>query len=165
MTYFQRGAFMNRITLPCQLVFASVIIFSSLVLNPSFAESTDAGTGLRFAVSFPREKSAIPLDGRILLMLSTNNTEEPRFQITSDPDTQTRGTNTRLGWPKRARLVGMRARTVWAIPVFKLSACITRAGRRFRVTRSLCGNQASTMSPRLHIIVSFHTWGIPVFRP
>ena len=29
-----------------------------------------------------------PLDGRVLLMLSNNNTEEPRFQITNDADTQ-----------------------------------------------------------------------------
>src|SRR6516165_5316332 len=79
---------MCRITLPCQFALVSVIIFSSFVPCPPFAENTDAGAGLRFRVSFPTEKSATPLDGRVLLMLSTNDAEEPRFQITNDPDTQ-----------------------------------------------------------------------------
>jgi hypothetical protein len=77
---------MNRITLPRQFLVALAILFSSFV--PSFAENTGVGAGLRFRVSFSREKSATPLDGRVLLMLSTNNAAEPRFQITSDPETQ-----------------------------------------------------------------------------
>jgi hypothetical protein len=79
---------MSRITLPCPFVFALAILFSEFDPDPSFAEDTDVGAGLRFRVSFAREQGATPLDGRVLLMLSTGNAEEPRFQITSDPDTQ-----------------------------------------------------------------------------
>jgi len=43
---------------------------------------------VRFAVSFPPEKSAAPLDGRMLLLLSTNGDAEPRFQINDGPATQ-----------------------------------------------------------------------------
>ncbi len=39
---------------------------------------------LRFEVSFSKELSATPLDGHILLMLSKNSDQEPRFQITFD---------------------------------------------------------------------------------
>src|SRR2546426_8338364 len=44
--------------------------------------------GARFAISFPAGKSAAPLDGRVLLMLSTDTTAEPRFQISDGPNTQ-----------------------------------------------------------------------------
>ncbi len=44
--------------------------------------------GARFAISFPAAKSAAPLDGRVLLMLSTDTTAEPRFQISDGPNTQ-----------------------------------------------------------------------------
>ena len=42
----------------------------------------------RFAVSFPRERSATPLDGRVLLLVSTDSTREPRFQIGYATETQ-----------------------------------------------------------------------------
>jgi len=35
----------------------------------------------RFEISFPKEMSATPLDGHVLLLLATNGTREPRFQI------------------------------------------------------------------------------------
>jgi len=47
-----------------------------------------AYAGVRFDISFPRERSAAALDGRLLLMLSTNPAAEPRFQITDSPATQ-----------------------------------------------------------------------------
>jgi hypothetical protein len=47
----------------------------------SFAE-------VKFAVSFPAERSKTPLDGRMLLLLSTNGDAEPRFQISDGPATQ-----------------------------------------------------------------------------
>jgi hypothetical protein len=37
--------------------------------------------GVRFAVTFPATRSDAPLQGRLLLMLSTDSTAEPRFQI------------------------------------------------------------------------------------
>ena len=39
-------------------------------------------------VVFPRQRSAEPLDGRLLLLVSTDSTGEPRFQISDDPVTQ-----------------------------------------------------------------------------
>ncbi len=42
----------------------------------------------RFAVSFPSAQSAEPLDGRLLLILSTDPSEEPRLQISNSVRTQ-----------------------------------------------------------------------------
>ena len=43
---------------------------------------------LRFAVSFPAERSALPLDGRVLLIISNDGSAEPRFQISDGANTQ-----------------------------------------------------------------------------
>ena len=39
-------------------------------------------------VSFPAERSKTPLDGRLLLLLSTNGNAEPRFQVNDGAATQ-----------------------------------------------------------------------------
>jgi hypothetical protein len=65
-----------------------LLLLASFPPESSFAEDKSADAGPRFQISFPKERNATPLDGRILLMLSTNNAEEPRFQITNDADTQ-----------------------------------------------------------------------------
>lgn len=44
--------------------------------------------GLQFAISFPLERSAQPLVGRLLLLISADSTAEPRFQINEGPETQ-----------------------------------------------------------------------------
>ena len=44
--------------------------------------------GLEFAISFSMEQSTQALDGRMLLLLSTNDEKEPRFQIVDGPETQ-----------------------------------------------------------------------------
>lgn len=59
-------------------------MFACLLL-PSL---TLAQQGPRFTVSFPKERSAVPLDGRILLVFSTDPLAEPRMQINDSPDTQ-----------------------------------------------------------------------------
>ncbi len=41
-----------------------------------------------FSVSFPASQSAKPLDGRVLLVLSTDDSEEPRMQIDDSPGSQ-----------------------------------------------------------------------------
>jgi hypothetical protein len=46
------------------------------------------GTGPRFLVRYPAARSAAPLDGRLLLMLSTDSTAEPRMQISDISETQ-----------------------------------------------------------------------------
>jgi hypothetical protein len=42
---------------------------------------SDSRGGLRFSVTYGSDKSSTPLDGRLLLMLSTDKTGEPRTQI------------------------------------------------------------------------------------
>ena len=37
--------------------------------------------GERFEISFPKEMSAGPLDGHVLMLISNNGDQEPRFQI------------------------------------------------------------------------------------
>jgi hypothetical protein len=59
---------------------ATVVILLAAPLG-SFAE-------VKFAVSFPAERSKTPVDGRMLLLLSTNGEEEPRYQINDGPATQ-----------------------------------------------------------------------------
>jgi hypothetical protein len=49
------------------------------------ATSTD---GPRFSISFPESASNRALDGRLLLLISTDNAKEPRFQISEDLSTQ-----------------------------------------------------------------------------
>lgn len=43
---------------------------------------------LHFSISFSTERCEETLDGRILLMISNNDSEEPRFQISDGPETQ-----------------------------------------------------------------------------
>jgi hypothetical protein len=57
-------------------------VLSLLLSAPALAE------GLRFAVSVSPEKSATPLDGRLLLMISNDPSAEPRFQIADGAKTQ-----------------------------------------------------------------------------
>jgi hypothetical protein len=47
-----------------------------------------AAAAPRFSISFPKERSATPLDGRLLLLLSTDPSAEPRMQINSSVKTQ-----------------------------------------------------------------------------
>jgi hypothetical protein len=46
------------------------------------------GASYRFSVSFPSQQSATPLDGRLLLVLSTDSSAEPRLQISNSVRTQ-----------------------------------------------------------------------------
>jgi hypothetical protein len=48
----------------------------------------EAATATVFSVSFPKARSDRPIDGRILLILSTDASEEPRMQINDTPKTQ-----------------------------------------------------------------------------
>jgi len=52
------------------------------------AASSVAHAGLRFALSFPVERATQPLDGRMLLLVSSDSTSEPRFQINEGHETQ-----------------------------------------------------------------------------
>jgi hypothetical protein len=62
----------------------------ALVTMPLLALVASSGRptpGLRVAVSFPREQSPAPLDGRLLLLVSTDSSAEPRNQIADGPET------------------------------------------------------------------------------
>ena len=52
------------------------------------ASRLPADARLRVALSFPASISSTPLDGRMLLLLSTDGGQEPRFQITDNDRTQ-----------------------------------------------------------------------------
>ncbi len=55
------------------------VLFIALITSlPSWAASAQP---LSFEVSFPRELSAAPVDGHILLILSKDGKQEPRFQV------------------------------------------------------------------------------------
>jgi hypothetical protein len=62
-----------------------------LILLSVFLFSSDAdlrSNSLRFEISLPSTASKEPLDGRLLLLISANNEQEPRFQINEDLNTQ-----------------------------------------------------------------------------
>jgi hypothetical protein len=52
------------------------------------ADNAAKAEGIQIRVSFGAELSKTPLDGRLLVMLSTDAKEEPRFQINESPKTQ-----------------------------------------------------------------------------
>jgi hypothetical protein len=58
-----------------------VIFCATLVLATGLAGHGDAPAPLRFAVSFGAAVSPGPLDGRLLLLISTDESAEPRMQI------------------------------------------------------------------------------------
>src|SRR6266498_384115 len=62
---------------------AFVALVAALPLLAAFGPSS--GSKLRFAITLPSALPGEPLDGRLLLLLSTDDRKEPRFQI-SDTD-------------------------------------------------------------------------------
>ncbi len=77
-----------------------------------------AAAAQAFSVTFPNEVSAQPLDGRLLLLLSTDPSDEPRNQIDDTPRTQmVFGVNVD-GWqPGKPQVVDASA---WGYPVRSL---------------------------------------------
>jgi len=68
-----------------RLVSSVLILMSSLIL--SCGGPQQGGTNLRFEVTLP-ESIAEPMDGRVLLLLSTKDDSEPRFHAVSRRDPQ-----------------------------------------------------------------------------
>jgi hypothetical protein len=62
---------------------AFVALVAALPLFAAFAPSS--GSKVRFAITLPATFAGEPLDGRLLLLVSTDDRKEPRFQI-SDTD-------------------------------------------------------------------------------
>lgn len=57
-------------------------------VTASAGAQTPSRSNLRFEITFPAERSRMPLDGRLLLLISTDTAGEPRFQISDAPGTQ-----------------------------------------------------------------------------
>jgi len=64
------------------------LLVCPLFFDAPLAAQSSAVPGPRFFVTFPTTKSAAPLDGRLLLLLSTDSTAEPRMQISDIYETQ-----------------------------------------------------------------------------
>jgi hypothetical protein len=75
-------------TTPRPRPLARALPFALAIAAILLAAPLGALAEVRFAVSFPVDRSAAPLDGRMLLLLSTNGDAEPRFQISDGPATQ-----------------------------------------------------------------------------
>lgn len=95
---------MSRTTAPCLL---------ALLLGPATAaggQARLAPAGPRFEVTFPATRSVTALDGRLLLMLSTDSSAEPRFQVGDQENTQLIfGIDVESWLPGRPRTVDTRA--------------------------------------------------------
>ncbi len=50
------------------------------------APGATAGRGVKFAVSIPKARTDSARDGRVLVLLATDSTSEPRFQVEPEPD-------------------------------------------------------------------------------
>ena len=69
-----------------------LFVFMMALLSGPFAPSGTADnlaqTRLRFSISVPESAGPAPVDGRLLLLISSSDVKEPRFQITEDLGTQ-----------------------------------------------------------------------------
>jgi hypothetical protein len=65
----------------------SLTLFAATVLALA-SLACGSRRGIEFALSFPAARSAQPLDGRLLVLISTDPAAEPRFQIGDGPNTQ-----------------------------------------------------------------------------
>jgi hypothetical protein len=81
---------MNRSNLKraCLLALAATLPSLAVLFFPTGAQMKSTPAGPRFSISFPESASKTPLDGRLLLLISTDNTKEPRLQISEDLTTQ-----------------------------------------------------------------------------
>jgi hypothetical protein len=70
------------------LSFLTLFALIALAIPQQARLADQPQSNLRFAISFPAERSKSPLDGRLLLLISKNNDREPRFQINEDLNTQ-----------------------------------------------------------------------------
>ncbi|HZI62075.1 MAG TPA: hypothetical protein VFD62_15265 [Pyrinomonadaceae bacterium] len=59
-----------------------------LLLPFGFSTNAQVQSNVRFEISLPESAGKEPLDGRLLLLISTNDKQEPRFQISEDLTTQ-----------------------------------------------------------------------------
>lgn len=66
-----------------------IFIFSGMLILMNCQQEKVGQKGqLKFEFVFPEERSTEALDGRMLLLVSNDESREPRFQISDGPDTQ-----------------------------------------------------------------------------
>lgn len=65
-------------------------IIAPLLTAPAFSQAAGNGSPakLRFEVSLPAQPGDKPVDGRVYVLLSTDDKAEPRFEINDSPETQ-----------------------------------------------------------------------------
>ena len=63
-----------------------VVLAAMLMIGSSICGAVDAlaPAGNTFSVSFPASASSVPLDGRIILLLSHDSSREPRTHVQAD---------------------------------------------------------------------------------
>ena len=73
----------------------ATVIYGALAAGVGFglvlaaqARPPEKAASIRFDVSFPAKAVQGPVDGRLLVMVSNDDRDEPRFQISDDPSTQ-----------------------------------------------------------------------------
>ena len=76
---------MKNLTLKIGFAMLSLFLLST---RAELKSSNNPNAAARFEISFPETASKEALDGRLLLLISTNETQEPRFQISEDLTTQ-----------------------------------------------------------------------------
>ncbi|MDQ3257282.1 MAG: hypothetical protein M3R15_25915, partial [Acidobacteriota bacterium] len=119
-----------------------VFFVLSLLVFPSTAQSQkDAASKLRFSISLGQQGGRDAIDGRLLLIISTDNSKEPRFQINEDLTTQqifgidVEGLksnqvatidDTAFGYPRR-KLADVPAGDYWVQAVFHVYETFKRA--------------------------------------
>ncbi len=62
---------------------AGLCLFLLGIAAQPAGSSPAPGNSVQFSISFPKERRAQPLDGRVLLLLSTDPSAEPRMQISN----------------------------------------------------------------------------------
>ena len=78
----------SKILLLCIFFFYLAFIILSIHLFSCQPTNQGEERNLHFGISFTEKTCKDPLDGRMLLMISTDESREPRFQINDGPDTQ-----------------------------------------------------------------------------
>jgi len=66
----------------------AILSVLSLGIGAGLATAEKPECRIRFGVQFPAERSKTPLDGRMLLLVSSDESAEPRYQIGDGPNTQ-----------------------------------------------------------------------------
>ncbi|HEU4997112.1 MAG TPA: hypothetical protein VFT29_19985 [Gemmatimonadaceae bacterium] len=113
---------------------SAIAAFVAVWLTPPGSAAQSRATGLRFEVTFPSQRSSAPLDGRLLVMISTDSSAEPRFQISDAPGTQQVFGVDVDGWkPGETRMVdasafGYPLRSLASVPrrTYRVQALINR---------------------------------------